>query len=82
MNDDYEIEITFHYNRLSNNQFTLMPYSIPRASICYYLNIYYKKYMMESVKNNSNLPQYKEGEEACPFKKVSFHFNFEYRSSK
>lgn len=72
LNSDYSFELSYHYNRLSNNQYTRMPFQLPQMSVCLLFELYYKPYMMENVKNISNFPQYESNEPACPFKKVFF----------
>lgn len=65
-----EFEISFHHNRLNNNQYKKTPFSIPRQLCCQPLEMYYKTAIMPSVKRFSNFPQLKAGEPVCPIRKV------------
>lgn len=70
IDENFEFEVSFHHNRLNNNQYNKMPYRIPRKTICQALDQFYKKLIWPAVKDVSNLPQVKEGEHVCPVKKV------------
>lgn len=78
LGSDYSFELSYHYNRLSNNQYTRMPFQLPKMSLCLLFDLYYKPYMMENVKDISNFPQCKSNESVCPFKKVIFSSRFEW----
>lgn len=73
LNNDYGFKLSYHYNRLSNNQYTRMPFELPKMTLCTFLEKYYRSYMMEYAKTISNFPQLKSGESICPFKKVNFY---------
>lgn len=68
--DNIEIEVGFYYNRFNNNQYNKSPARIAKDSVCVHAEKYYKKIVMDDVKDNSNLPQYGTDEPVCPIKKV------------
>lgn len=43
IDENFEFEVSFHHNRLNNNQYNKMPYRIPRKTICQALDQFYKK---------------------------------------
>lgn len=74
---DYTAEATFHYNRLNNNQYNKSPISVPKSDLCKIGDKYYPTFVMEQVRNGSNLPQYKAPDTFCQhFKKVKNCLDF------
>lgn len=74
-NDEYEFSTFFHYNRLNNNQYAKSILRIPKSNFCSWMGSVYPKYLMESFKTRSNLPQYDvKSEKFCPLKKVRNEF--------
>lgn len=64
-------EASFYYNRLNNNQYNKSPLNVPRSGICKIADKYYPVFVMEQVKNSSNLPQYEAPDTFCQhFRKV------------
>lgn len=70
IDEDWEFEVTFHRNRLNNNQYNKMPFAIPRMLLCQFLERHYKTIVQPVLKDISNYPEFKEGEHVCPIKKV------------
>lgn len=80
---DFEVEVTYHYNRFNNNQYNKMPMGIPRLNLCDILDKHYAKFFMNDLKGISNSPQLKSSEKFCPRKKVrynSFHWTLKIRT--
>lgn len=67
---EFDFEGQFYYNRLSNNQYTRSIIRIAKQNLCDRMGFYYPMFI-ESLKNYSNLPQYKQPTKLCPLKKVS-----------
>lgn len=70
IDENFEVEVTYHYNRLNNNQYNKMPMIIKKSKVCAILDKYYTKFLMMDLKNCSNLPQFEPSEKFCPRKKV------------
>lgn len=61
---------------MGNSQYVKSPMGLPKMGLCTFLKTVYKKYLMsELAAPVSNLPQYTEDEESCPFKAVSSVFH-------
>lgn len=70
LSDEFSVEATFYYNRFNNNQYNKSPARIPKQSICSVGERFYKGLLMEQLKSVSNLPQFEDSDEFCPFPKV------------
>lgn len=70
LDESIEIEVTFHYNRLNNNQYNKSPMSLRKDKFCNIAEKYYRKFIMEPMKDVSNFPQLKPEEPVCPVKAV------------
>lgn len=68
--ENFQIELLFHFNRLNNNQYSKMPLKIRKENICVLTDKYYRPFFMGQIKNCSNLPQFEPDEPACPIKNV------------
>lgn len=73
---NYDFEMIYHFNRLSNNQYSKTPFQLPKMKLCDFLEHYYKRYMMKEITTISNFPQIKSNESVCPFQKVYFKLFF------
>lgn len=65
LSDDIEVDVSFYYNRLNNNQYNQMLMAIPKTKICSCLDKYYH-FFMKDLKNTSNLPQLGSSKNICP----------------
>lgn len=75
IDENCEVELSLHHNRLNNNQYNKMPFGISRRSCCQLLEEHYRTVFMPLLKDVSNLPQLKEGDHVCPIKKVLISYN-------
>lgn len=80
IDDKLKLEVTFHHNRLNNNQYNKSPMQISKDTLCNIAEKYYRKFIMNDIKDISNFPQLKAGEPVCPIVKVCIlsKYNFEY----
>lgn len=69
--DNIQIELNVYHSRLGNQQFVKSPFKLPKDSLCNYVNVHYRKYLMEPMKDCSNFPHLEPEENGCPLKKVS-----------
>lgn len=69
IDENYELEVKFYFNRLNNNQYNLSPMRIPRSSYCATMQKFQSIIMSEETKNTTNL--YNPDGTACPLQKVS-----------
>lgn len=72
VDEDFEVEVFNYYKRLMSNEYSKSVIHIPRSSLCKVIDKFYPLYAMESMKDHSNLPQYKSPNKFCPLKKVYF----------
>lgn len=70
INTNIKVEVSFHYNRLNNNQYTKSPMGIPKGYLCSVAEKFYRKSLMVALKDCSNLPQRQPNEPICPMEKV------------
>lgn len=73
MDHDTEVEISFHYNRLNNNQYTQM-IRLPKMSICTFMEKYGEIMLTDkSIHTYTNFPiPMKKGDQFCPVPPVCF----------
>lgn len=74
LDKNWEYEISFFRNRFNNNQYYKMPLGLSKRSLCGTFEPVYEKKVQAVIKDISNFPQLKEGEEICPLKKVCILF--------
>lgn len=68
-----EFEVSFHRNRLNNNQYNKMPFGLSKRSACLTLQQHYN-IIHQELKDISNFAQLKEGDDICPIKKVNISY--------
>lgn len=73
LNDDFEFEIQFHYNRLNNNQYTKSLVNVKRSTVCKAAEKHKDMVHSESNKDKSNFLH--KDVDFCPLKKVDINFN-------
>lgn len=69
---NFYAELSFHYNRLNNNQYNKSPMRVPRENLCSLLRKYYGFFTAATTEEQTNLPRLKPGENICPIKSVHF----------
>lgn len=69
IDQNYEVEVKFYFNRLNNNQYNLSPIRVPRSSFCAVAQKFHSMIITSATKNSTNL--YNPDGSACPLKKVS-----------
>lgn len=67
--DKIEVEVSFHYNRLNNNQYTKSLARVPRDKLCTVAKKFQATVFTAANKEKTNFPT--DGEAYCPLKKVS-----------
>lgn len=72
LDENFELEANFFYNRLNNNQYNKSPIRAQRQNICDFMKIYYHLLVTEKNKDNTNFPP--PGSKFCPLKKVLVSF--------
>lgn len=78
VDQNFDIEINFYYNRMNNNQYIRSPLRVPKGSLCNTIEKYYRTYVMKYIQDYSNLPQYEPPATFCPLKQVnSMNYNAE-----
>ncbi|XP_037712139.1 uncharacterized protein LOC119548723 [Drosophila subpulchrella] len=63
---DLEVDVTIYRSTDGGETYKLQPYSIPRQTVYSAVNNFYKKIIMPSVANCSNLPQFADTLEFMP----------------
>lgn len=69
LDESYEMEGIFYYNRLNNNQYTRSVLRAPKSNFCDTLNRFRNLIFTPSNINNHNFPG--PNEPICPMKKVN-----------
>lgn len=67
----HELEVSFHYNRLNNNQYTKSLLRVPRSSFCGLFVKYYSVVVTNEMKSHTNFPSIQPNRKWCPVKKVN-----------
>lgn len=70
VDEKFEIECSFAYSRLNNNQYSTLPLKLRRTKICDFLEKYKIVLGTYDLKEKTNIPLPKPDEKACPVKKV------------
>lgn len=74
LTNEYNFESSFYYSRSKNNQYTKMPFHLPKTPMCEYFEKHFKNHIMKDISSKPNNPEYKIAESLCPLKKVIFFF--------
>lgn len=73
----HEMELSFYFNRLNNNQYNKIPIRVPRGLLCKQFEKFHDVLKSESSEANTNF--YDSNGKSCPLKKVGdFNNNFNY----
>lgn len=75
VDDTHEVDVSFYYNRLNNNQYSKSPMRVPRSTYCSAMGKFRPIIMAAASRNNTNL--FNSDESSCPLKKASDSFNSE-----
>lgn len=78
VDDDFETDVSFYYNRLNNNQYTKSLMRVPKDTFCSVFEKNYDTVLADAVKNNqTNYPPKISGQKYGPFPKVRcLRYNF------
>lgn len=68
---NFEVEVSFYFNRLNNNQYSKTILRLKRANGCDLMNKYYDSLIANELKGHTNIPT-NPGELRCPLKKVNY----------
>lgn len=74
LDDSYDMEVNFYFNRLNNNQYEKSFISIKRDSIC---NMDKHRNILFTKKNENSTNWITPGKSFCPLEKVSFEFKLQ-----
>lgn len=70
MDENFEFEVTGHYNRFNNNQYTKSMFGIKRDTMCKIMDKYRHFIFTPTFKNHSNYHIDNPDGKFCPKKKV------------
>ncbi|XP_037942604.1 uncharacterized protein LOC119675470 [Teleopsis dalmanni] len=56
LDDNYFVEVKIYCSFQGNDNLHLTPFYVPPTNVLVYANVYFKKYLMRSTSNCSNLP--------------------------
>lgn len=71
IDENVEMDLSFYFNRLNNNQYTKSLLRVPKDQLCSIFDKYYDIVLADAVKNNqTNFPVKKPGQKYGPFPKV------------
>lgn len=71
IDEQFEIAVSFYYNRLNNNQYSKSVMRVPRSSLCGCVEKYNSILVTDEMKNHTNLLLLKPNGKWCPVKSVS-----------
>lgn len=71
LDTNLEVEIKVYYNRINNNQYTLLPAQFKRDTVCNFIEKLRPFFNYDDVRNSTNIPEPKKGVRYCPVKAVN-----------
>lgn len=70
LDESVYLRVDMYHSKPNSTEFDQWSFHLPNMTICTYNSLYYKHFMMEDLKNNSNFPQFGPDDSTCS-KKVS-----------
>lgn len=70
IDDDFNLEITMHYNRFNNNQYTKSLIGMRKDNFCKVANKYGYLFLTENLRNHTNFGGNATPDKICPVEKV------------
>lgn len=75
VDDDFDVEVIFYYNRFNNNQYSRTPIRVPRTNLCKTVESFYTMMTTAEIRTSTNIPPVKRGVKWCPVEAVNLHIS-------